>query len=57
MKTNRKIADNQAVLIGGNSPQLSKLPPTYTLAQKEIKDYLFNNSAKNYIQTIIIKTD
>ena len=59
VKAHRKlfsnIADNQAVLIGGNSPQLSKLPPIGTLAQKEIKDYLFNNSTKNYIQTIIIK--
>lgn len=59
VKAHKKLfldtSDNQAVLIGGISPQLNKLPPTGTLAQKEIKDYLFNNSTKDYIQTIIIK--
>ena len=59
VKAHKKLfsnsADNQAVLIGGNSPHLGNPSIHGTLSQKEIKDYLFNNSTKDFIQTIIDK--
>ena len=51
----KNVSENQQLLNRGNSPHLKNNIGNQIVAYKEIKDFFFNNSTKEFIKTIMIK--